>query len=139
VRLILIGKVNLSLRTLASAIAPPIIVPSLLDRPSSELPPIVDEIAAGVSHDLEGGALLAEDRDWILANAATSLPEIEKSVTRLIALRLHGGNLAPTARRLVMSQRSLAQWLDARGLSATRTAGPVSDPRQTERGGGLAS
>jgi len=101
----------------------PIDVPSLRDR-ASELPRIVDEYAAEAIKALHAraGSFTDRERDWVMANAATSLDEIEKATLRLVALHLSFGVRTAAAERLGMAPVSLARWLDRRASLGVASA-----------------
>jgi DNA-binding NtrC family response regulator len=97
--------------------AAPIAIPPL-HRRTRELPRIVDEYThdAAAALGLPRASLPRSDRDWILEHASTSLPEIEKTTLRLLALRDAGGNTNRAAARLGMARWSLAKWASRRNL-----------------------
>lgn len=93
------------------AVAAPIQIPALRDR-AEELPRIVDEYghdAAGVL-GVDELCFTATDRQWVIQNGATSLPEIDKATMRLLALKT-SPNLSQAAARLGMAPVSLSRWV----------------------------
>lgn len=92
----------------------PIMVPSLKLR-ANEVPHIVEQyIQDAIAILNEPRATLTHsDRIWIVEEAATTLPEIEKAALRLIALRT-SSNIAGAAARLGMASTSLSRWIDRR-------------------------
>jgi hypothetical protein len=101
----------------------PILIPSLTAR-TRELPRIVDEYALDAIRDLSAdmAGLTDADREWVIAHAASTLPEIEKGTRRLVALR-QGGSITQAAARLGMSHVALAQWFGRRGIRRRGDAG----------------
>lgn len=93
---------------------PAIEIPLLRIR-EIELSRIVQEYAHDAIRDLEVGSehFSDEDRDWVLAHCAQSLPEIEKATLRIAAVSA-SRNLAQAAARLGMAPVSLSRWLDRR-------------------------
>ncbi len=93
----------------------PLQIPPLSAR-TSDLPRIVEEYALDAIHELGAGetGFTREDRDWVIAHSASTLPEIEHGTRRLVALR-QGGSIYRAARRLGMSHVALLQWLWRRG------------------------
>jgi hypothetical protein len=96
-------------------VSAPIEVPPLSTR-ADELERIIDEYAheAGQILGIEQ-TFSTVDRDWVLRNSATSLPEIEKGTLRLVALR-DAGNVARAASKLGMAHASLGEWIGRRRL-----------------------
>jgi FHA domain len=97
----------------------PIIVPPVRER-SDELPRIIEEYVRDAVIEL--GVLTAglpnADHQWIREHAATTLPEIEKAASRLVALRA-SCRPSQAADRLGMTWVSLARWFGRRSpLSA---------------------
>lgn len=94
-----------------SALALPITIPSLLSR-YEELPRVIDEYcrdaaaALGTRIDSEG-----EVRAWILRNASSTIPDIERAAYRLFAIR-RSKTLAEAAELLGLEARALRGWLD---------------------------
>jgi hypothetical protein len=102
-------------------LAPPIVVPSLAAR-AKEIGRIVDEYASDAVRSLAAEEPLGpEDRGWILANSASSLPEIAKATRRLVAIRKEG-SFAAAAELLGMSHTSLSRWVGRRTLPAVRSS-----------------
>lgn len=97
-------------------LADPIIIPPLARR-RAELGRIVDEYArdaiASLGADVTG--FTRADHDWVVAHAASALPEIEKSTRRLVAIR-QVGSIAGAAVLLGMSHVALSQWIGRRRL-----------------------
>lgn len=97
-------------------LANPIIIPPLARR-RAELGRIIDEYgrdaAASLADDVT--RFTRADHDWVVEHGATSLPEIEKSARRLVAIRLTS-SLAQAAVLLGMSHVALAQWIGRRRL-----------------------
>jgi hypothetical protein len=98
---------------------PPIQIPPLRQR-TDDLPTVIDEYIADAADDLSlpRSLFTDEDRLWVLAHAATSLPEIEKATQRLLALR-GSRNLAAAAKRLRMASVSLTRWFGRRAPPAS--------------------
>lgn len=98
----------------AEAIAMPIRVPSLAER-ARELPRIVEEYMHDAVRALHAPAttLGSADRAWIVAHAATTLPEIEKTALRLVALRT-SDSVSAAANVLGMAAVSLSRWIERR-------------------------
>jgi transcriptional regulator with PAS, ATPase and Fis domain len=98
----------------AEAVVLPIHVPPLEER-AAELPRIVDEYMLDAIRALKAPAttLGAADRAWMLAHAATTLPEIEKTALRLVALRT-SDSVSAAASRLGMAAVSLSRWIERR-------------------------
>jgi hypothetical protein len=92
----------------------PIEVPPLATR-TGEVARIVDEyvLDATTALNTPPGCLTRSDRQWILEQAATTLPEIEKAALRLVALRT-SPTMAHAAARLGMAPISLSRWIDRR-------------------------
>jgi hypothetical protein len=97
-------------------LADPIIIPPLARR-RAELGRIVDEYAQDAIASLAAGVtgFTQADHDWVVAHAASSLPEIEKSTRRLVAIR-QAGSIAQAAALLGMSHVALSQWIGRRRL-----------------------
>jgi hypothetical protein len=97
-----------------AAVTTPIRVPALSER-ASELPRIVDEYMLDAIAALQAPAttLGCAERAWILENAATTLPEIEKAALRLVALRT-SRSINRAASRLGMAPISLSRWIERR-------------------------
>ena len=91
-------------------------IPPVKDR-AEELSRIVHEYAEDACSVLAAPAraFVRSDRDWVLEHAAKSLPEIETTTLRLVALR-SSGNIARAAERLGMAATSLADWITRRKL-----------------------
>jgi hypothetical protein len=91
-------------------------IPPLKDR-AEELSRVVHEYAEDACSVLAAPAraFVRSDRDWVLQHAAKSLPEIETTTLRLVALR-SSGNVAGAAERLGMAATSLADWITRRKL-----------------------
>jgi hypothetical protein len=84
-----------------------------------ELPRIIDEYAEEARTSLSVAVrLTAADRAWLASSAASSLPEIEKSTRRLVAVRHTGGNITAAAELLGMSAVALRAWIRRRELPA---------------------
>jgi hypothetical protein len=94
----------------------PITVPRLATR-ADDLTRIIDEYAADAAATLgmQPNSFPSSDREWVLENAAYSLPEIEKATRRLLAIR-ETGNLNQAAARLGMARISLKKWIGRRPL-----------------------
>jgi hypothetical protein len=94
----------------------PIWIPPLGAR-TGELPQIVEEYAADAIAAL--GVSEAQftdlDRAWTLEHGTSTLPEIEKTTLRLVALRA-SRNVSTAAARLGMAPVSLSRWIDRRQL-----------------------
>lgn len=98
----------------ANDVNSPILVPPLKGR-AKEVPRIVDEYILDAIATLHAprNCLTRSDRDWIIKQAATTLPEIDKAAMRLIALRTTD-TIAAAADRLGMAPVSLTRWIDRR-------------------------
>jgi len=98
----------------ANDVTSPIVVPPLKGR-VKEVARIVDEYVLDALAALHAprSSLTRSDRDWIIRQAATTLPEIEKAALRLIALRTTD-TIAAAAVRLGMAPVSLTRWIDRR-------------------------
>jgi hypothetical protein len=94
----------------------PVSVPAVAAR-AGELVRIIDEYAADAIDTLgmPAGSFSPDDRDWVVRQAASSLPEIEKATRRLLAIR-GSGNLNQAAARLGMARVSLKKWIGHRPL-----------------------
>ena len=97
-----------------SFLSEPIEVPSLSMR-AQDLPRIIDEYAQDAIAALGAPATSfhPDDHRWVLEHAAASLPEIEKTTLRRVALR-SSANLSRAAARLGMAPVSLSRWLGRR-------------------------
>lgn len=93
-----------------------ILVPALEGR-AEEVTRIVDEYAEDARAALSAppDSFIRSDRDWVLANEASTLTEIETATLRLIALRI-SPNVTRAAERLGMTATSLNNWLARRKL-----------------------
>jgi DNA-binding NtrC family response regulator len=89
-------------------------IPSLRGR-LDDLPRIVDEYGSDAAAALGVDKLCftVTDRQWVIHNGATSLPEIEKATTRLLALKT-SANMSQAAERLGMAPVSLSRWAHRR-------------------------
>ena len=102
-----------------SALALPITIPNLLSR-YEELPRIIDEYCRDAAEALgtridSGG----EVRWWILRNASTTIPDIERAAYRLFAIR-RSKTLVEVVELLGLEPRCLRAWLDrSRARQAT--------------------
>jgi len=94
----------------------PIVVPPLCER-AAELSRIIEEYVRDAVAVLGAPAseLSAADYEWIRMHA-TTLPEIEKAASRLVALRI-SCSASHAAARLGMAQVSLSRWLSRRLFS----------------------
>jgi len=93
----------------------PIKIPALSTR-RHELDRIIDEYAHDAAAALRISApFMKIDRDWVRTHSATSLPEIEKGTSRIVALR-EAGNIARAAALLGMGHTSLGEWIGRRRL-----------------------
>lgn len=92
-------------------------IPPLSQR-AKELRRIIDEYADDAAALLGAPpeACTLRDRDWIRAQAATSLAEIDKAVLRLIAVRT-SPSINQAAERLGMSHAALSRWLERKRLA----------------------
>ena len=96
-------------------ISAPIEIPALSTR-GHELDRIIDEYAHDAAATLRISAPFTRvDRDWVRRHSSTSLPEIEKGASRIIALR-EAGNIARAAALLGMGHTSLGEWIGRRRL-----------------------
>ena len=100
----------------------PVEIPSLVDR-LKDVPRIIDECIADAMSELHWAApLSAEERAWLISTAASStFSELEKSTSRMIALR-SSDNLSQAAARLGMTAVSLSRWRARRSLTTPRRA-----------------
>jgi transcriptional regulator of acetoin/glycerol metabolism len=89
-------------------------IPSLRER-LEDLPRIVDEYGrdAAAALAVDGLCFTVTDRQWVIQNRATSLPEIEKATMRLLALKT-SANVSHAAARLGMAPVSLSRWAHRR-------------------------
>jgi hypothetical protein len=120
--LLMIVDADPDLRHPSDVLANPTIwVPALAER-ARELPAVIDEYLADAGRALSLSHTLVtdEDRRWLLDHAA-SLPEIEKSTLRVLALR-GSRSFAMAARRLHMAPVSLIRWCRRRTLPASLAA-----------------
>jgi hypothetical protein len=82
---------------------------------------IVDEYAldavAALGAPIE--CLNTADRAWVIRHGTDSFDEIEKSVMRLVAIRV-SRNLSAAAARLGMAPVSLSRWIRRRGRLPAR-------------------
>jgi len=96
-------------------VSAPIEIPALSTRPH-EVDRIIDEYAHDAAAALRSSVPFTKvDRDWVRRHSATSLPEIEKGATRIVALR-EAGNIAQAAALLGMCHTSLGEWIGRRRL-----------------------
>jgi len=96
-------------------LADPIIIPPLTYR-RAEIGRLINEYTRDAIASLGAGPELTRaDHDWVREHAAGSLPEIEKSTRRLVAIR-QAGSIAQAAARLGMSHVALSQWIGRRRL-----------------------
>jgi hypothetical protein len=115
----------------------PICVPPLRER-ALELPRIVEEYAAEAIAALrplrarDKCFFTADDLQWVVECAATSLPEIEKATLRVVA-RTMSASLSDAAGLLGMAPISLVRWFDRRadveGSRGSREKRPPRDER----------
>lgn len=101
-------------------LASPVVVPPLRDRPG-ELDRIIteyfDDAIAELSVPREQVQPISSDeRSWVLAHSAASLPDIEKGTLRLVAIR-ESRNVSNAAARLGMAPVSLSRWMVRRHLT----------------------
>lgn len=100
-----------------SFISAPITIPSLTSR-RNELGRVIEEYAHDAMASLAVQvSFTAEDRAWVQAHSAESLPEVEKGTRRLVALR-YGGSTTRAAELLGMSPASLQEWIRRRPIPA---------------------
>jgi hypothetical protein len=92
----------------------PVVIPPLTER-GGDLSRIIDEYAhdAAAQLGVSLSTLTADDRTWVHHHAASSLPEIEKTTLRLMALRV-SRTPSEAAARLGMEPVSLCRWLRRR-------------------------
>ena len=94
----------------------PVHVPPLRER-ALELPRIVQAYAAEAIATLRPvhpeRRFTADDLQWVVDWAGTSLPEIEKATLRVVALHM-SASLSDAAMLLGMAPVSLARWLGRR-------------------------
>jgi hypothetical protein len=104
------------------SIAEPIRVPPLASR-RDELPKIVDAYATDARADLASSApFTPSHRAWVMRHCA-SLPAIELTVRRLVALQ-RAGSIAGAAALLGMGHTALGEWFALRrGLQGRLAAG----------------
>lgn len=102
-------------RDVGTLLADPIVIPPLAHR-RAELDRIVGEYARDALTSLGAASGFTHaDHAWVIEHASGSLPEIEKSTLRLVAIR-EAGSVAQAAARLGMSHVALAQWIGHRRL-----------------------
>lgn len=94
--------------------ASPVILAPLAQR-GPELDRIIDAFAADALDEI-GGAFLPVDREWVGANEADTLSQIQLATQRLIALRSAGGAISRAAHQLGLSHGALSEWLARRTL-----------------------
>lgn len=118
--LLVIVDADPGLRYSADAVINPAIQIPSLERRAGELPAVIDAYVADAAEALSFSRSLFtdEDREWVLAHASTSLPEIEKATQRLLSLR-GSRNVSNAAWRLHMAPVSLTRWLGRRTLPAS--------------------
>lgn len=99
----------------------PIRVPSLVTR-SEEVPRVVDEYANDAIAELRAREprlpavrFTEADRAWVLDHSPLTLPEIEKTALRLVAIKM-SENLHRAADRLGMAPVSMLRWVGRRTL-----------------------
>jgi hypothetical protein len=104
----------------------PLQIPPLSAR-TSDLPRIVEEYALDAINELgaEETALTPVDRDWVIAQSASTLPEIEKATRRHVAIRKEG-SIHRAAMRLGISHVALSHWLWRRGYDQRGFGGGAS-------------
>ena len=120
VRLMLIGDARWD--THPFLILPtPIRIPSLRTR-MDELPRIIDEYGHDAVVELRARetrprevSFTAADRAWVLDHSPLTLPELEKTALRLVAIKM-SENLHRAADRLGMAPVSLQRWIGRRTL-----------------------
>lgn len=96
-------------------VSAPIEIPALSTR-SYEVDRIIDEYAHDAAAALRSSVSFTKvDRDWVRRHSATSLPEIEKGASRIVALR-EAGNIAQAAALLGMCHTSLGEWIGRRRI-----------------------
>jgi hypothetical protein len=96
-------------------VAAPIEIPPLAARPG-EVDRIIDEYARDAAAALEiSTPMLSIDRGWVRKHCGTSLVEIEKGASRILALR-RTGSIAGAAAMLGMAHASLGEWVGRRRL-----------------------
>lgn len=119
--------------------APMIEIPQLQLR-ELELPRVVQEYAEDAIATLNAGPghFNEDDRDWVMANCAQSLPEIEKATLRLVALSATRSRTEAAA-LLGMAPVSLTRWLNRRPSRSSGSRNPdhvvaptVKDPANLE-------
>jgi FHA domain-containing protein len=119
-----------SRRRAASLGGVPAIEIPLLQLREMELSRIVQEYAEDARTTLEVGPdhFNDDDRDWVIAHCAQSMPEIEKATLRIVALSA-SQSCTQAAARLGMAPVSLARWIDRRRRRATnlRSAELIGD------------
>jgi hypothetical protein len=89
-------------------------VPPIRTR-GAEAPRLIEEYERLACHEYRVGPspLTREEREWI-AERATSLPELQRMVERVVATHA-AGSLTAGAELLGMTHRALIKWLDQRG------------------------
>lgn len=93
----------------------PITVPPLSSR-LGDLPRIIEEYAHEITSalGLPRANFPRNDQAWIAEHAATTLPEIEKTILRILRLREVDGNLPAAAELLGMTRSALEKWIKSR-------------------------
>jgi hypothetical protein len=121
--LLVIVEADPGLRYSADAMTNPAIRIPPLERRAGELPAVIDAYVTDAAEALAFSRSLFtdEDREWVLAHASASLPEIEKATQRLLSLR-GSRNLSNAAWRLHMAPVSLSRWLGRRAIPASLAA-----------------
>jgi hypothetical protein len=104
----------------APVLVVPIRIPTLAAR-RHDVDRLVAEYVAEAQVALGGehGALDAADVASLVRAPWRSVPDLEKGVRRLVAVRA-AASMAEAARRLEMSAPALAEWLDRHGLAIRR-------------------
>jgi len=107
--------------------------PPLADR-AGELDRIITEYAQDAFGELGVArrCLAPDDHEWIRRHASWSLPTLEKSTLRLVALRA-SDSLDAAAARLGISCASLAQWVERRKVPVHAPCSCCSHPRPVTR------
>ncbi|HEU4726359.1 MAG TPA: FHA domain-containing protein [Kofleriaceae bacterium] len=96
-------------------VSAPIEIPPLSTR-LAEIDRVIDEYARDAAASMGiSSPLSRRDRDWVRIHSGTSLIEIEKGASRILALR-EAGSVAGAAALLGMAHASLGEWIGRRRL-----------------------
>ena len=102
----------------------PVVIPPLRSR-REEMERLIMEYEAEAVQRLgiEAVELTPVQRSWIRERASETLPDLQKAVLRLLAIR-HAGSIAGAAALLRMSHMGLGRWLERRRFRPDVVAAP---------------